>query len=112
MSQDCDTSGSMAPKLFSSQKYNKKADVYSIGIILWQMLTKEKPFKNLSGIQVCVAVSSKNERPEIPVFTQKESKNLITSCYDIKPKNRPSFVEFVKFWMKEKLFILALTKMK
>jgi serine/threonine protein kinase len=76
---------------FCSQKYNEKVDEYSVGIILWQKLTEEKPFKNFSGIQVCAAVSSKNERPQIPAFTQKELKNLIISCWDIKPKSRPSF---------------------
>ncbi|XP_065676899.1 mitogen-activated protein kinase kinase kinase 7 isoform X1 [Hydra vulgaris] len=34
----------MAPEVYRGAKYAEKCDVYSFGIILWQMLTRKKPF--------------------------------------------------------------------
>ena len=36
----------MAPETISSQLYNEKTDVYSFGIILWEIFFEEAPYKS------------------------------------------------------------------
>lgn len=35
--------------MFSGSKYNEKCDVYSFGIMLWEMITRRKPFEDVEG---------------------------------------------------------------
>ena len=38
----------MAPEVASSKPYNQKADVYSFGMILWELVAYEKPFNGMN----------------------------------------------------------------
>lgn len=39
----------MAPEVFEGQIYNEKCDVFSWSIILWEILAREQPFKNIGS---------------------------------------------------------------
>lgn len=39
----------MAPEVFSSNKYDDKCDVFSFGVILWETITRRKPYAELGG---------------------------------------------------------------
>mmetsp|Transcript_6430 Transcript_6430/g.8667 ORF Transcript_6430/g.8667 Transcript_6430/m.8667 type:complete len:112 (-) Transcript_6430:246-581(-) len=53
-------------KVLANHRYAEPADVYSFGIILWEMLTAECPYEGMSPIQCALAVLNKNARPKIP----------------------------------------------
>jgi serine/threonine protein kinase len=36
----------MAPEVISNQKYTEKADVFSYGIILWEIASREPPYRS------------------------------------------------------------------
>jgi mitogen-activated protein kinase kinase kinase 9 len=40
----------MAPEVISSQDYTEKADVFSFGIILWEIASREPPYKSIYSI--------------------------------------------------------------
>jgi len=42
----------MAPEVISGKLYTEKADVFSFGIILWEIASREPPYKNVNGIEV------------------------------------------------------------
>eukprot|EP00897_Mesotaenium_endlicherianum_P003302 jgi/Mesen1/29/ME1078911C05710 len=42
----------MAPEVLEQEPYNEKADVYSYGIVLWELVTREEPFKGCHPMQV------------------------------------------------------------
>jgi serine/threonine protein kinase len=41
----------MAPEILFGRKFNEKCDVYSFGIILWQMLTRKDPFTHHNDLK-------------------------------------------------------------
>ena len=42
----------MAPELLNAKQITTKADVYSFGIVLWEMLTRKHPYQGYSTFQV------------------------------------------------------------
>lgn len=44
----------MAPEVLRNEPSNEKADVYSYGVILWELATLQRPWGNLNPLQVCV----------------------------------------------------------
>ena len=41
-----------APEVLRSQNYNEKSDVYSMGVILWELVTNEEPWGDKTAMQV------------------------------------------------------------
>lgn len=66
MTGNCGTYQWMAPEILNNSHYTEKADIYSYGIVLWELLSRECPYTKLDGIQVAMAVLNKGARPEIP----------------------------------------------
>merc|ERR1719272_129355 len=64
-----DTKGTfrwMAPEVIREETIGLKCDVYSYGIVLWELLTREIPFSDMPLVQVVWAVAECDERPELP----------------------------------------------
>jgi len=85
----------MAPESFSSYNVSEKSDVYSLGMILWECLTGQMPWKDqvLLPFQVVVLVSVRKQRPPIPEDCPKQLASLIQRCWDDDPHRRPSCAE-------------------
>jgi serine/threonine protein kinase len=80
----------MAPEVIRHESYSSNADVYSFGICLWQLITREVPFASMTPIQAAYAVAE-GRRPEIPVTTPRRLQEIIRCCWDQDSHRRPSF---------------------
>jgi len=86
----------MAPEVADARPYNHKADVYSYGMILWELLAAEKPFNNLSREQFYEQVVHGGERPHLNRKKwPEEIVQLISNCWSFEPEVRPNFSEVV-----------------
>ncbi|RDX69605.1 Serine/threonine-protein kinase EDR1, partial [Mucuna pruriens] len=56
----------MAPEVLRNEPANEKCDVYSFGVILWELTTTKIPWRGLNPMQVVGAVGFQNKRLEIP----------------------------------------------
>uniref|UniRef100_A0A9J8AS80 Mitogen-activated protein kinase kinase kinase 20 n=1 Tax=Cyprinus carpio carpio TaxID=630221 RepID=A0A9J8AS80_CYPCA len=81
----------MAPEVIQSLPASETCDTYSYGVVLWEMLTREIPFKGLEGLQVAWLVVEKSERLTIPSSCPDSFACLMRSCWLTDPKDRPLF---------------------
>lgn len=93
VNQDVGTAAIMAPELHRFEKFDQTVDVYSYGIILWEMLTHDIPFADKEPVQIVYCVAQKGERPILPTDVPIPLMKLITSCWAEDPKQRPAFSE-------------------
>lgn len=80
----------MCPEVCRSEPYNQKADVYSFGLILWEMLALEKPFKTLSKSMHRNLVIEYEERPPVHPSWPAGIRQLIGFSWAHEPAVRPS----------------------
>lgn len=86
----------MAPEMIKRKSYGRKVDVYSFGLILWEMLTSTIPYEDMTPIQAAFAVVNKNMRPVIPVECPPAMRALIEQCWSLQPEKRLEFWQVVK----------------
>lgn len=56
----------MAPELVSDpERVSEKADVWSLGMVLWEMLTRQVPFTHLTPQQIIAGLMVGNLQPEV-----------------------------------------------
>jgi len=86
-----------APEVFLGQQYSEKADVYSFGIIMWELLALEQPFQDMGGFQVAMRVSQDDLRPPIPEKhdAPEDYISLMTACWSRSPDDRPAFSDII-----------------
>ncbi|RGB39557.1 kinase-like domain-containing protein [Rhizophagus diaphanus] len=75
---------------------NEKSDVYSVGVLLWEISSGHPPFKN-EPYDIGLAVEISMGRREIPVFeTSKNYVKIYTDCWNSEPNDRPTMNEVAK----------------
>uniref|UniRef100_A0A667ZD06 Mitogen-activated protein kinase kinase kinase 20 n=1 Tax=Myripristis murdjan TaxID=586833 RepID=A0A667ZD06_9TELE len=85
----------MAPEVIQSLPVSETCDTFSYGVVLWEMLTREIPFKGLEGLQVAWLVVEKNERLTIPSSCPASFAELMRKCWMAEAKDRPMFKQIL-----------------
>ncbi|KAJ8752505.1 hypothetical protein K2173_004793 [Erythroxylum novogranatense] len=85
----------MAPELLNgnSSKVSDKVDVFSFGIVLWEILTGEEPYANMHYGAIIGGIVNNTLRPAIPSLCDPEWKRLMEQCWAPNPASRPSFTD-------------------
>ncbi|GAB0097019.1 Mitogen-activated protein kinase kinase kinase [Sergentomyia squamirostris] len=81
----------MAPEVIKSEPCSEKVDIWSYGIVLWELLTCEIPYKDVDSSAIIWGVGSNQLKLPIPETCPDGFKLLLKQCWELKPRNRPSF---------------------
>lgn len=85
----------MAPELLEGKQYSIKVDVYSYGILLWEILSRKTPYKNLnSPMAILKYVAIDKKRPSLDLIDSECPKEIIEvmeRCWEHEPSKRPDF---------------------
>jgi serine/threonine protein kinase len=86
----------IAPEILRGQNYTKAADIYSFGIIMYEVISGLPPYHNIShdnnlAIRIC-----KGLRPRFNIKVPQLIVRLIKECLDANPLNRPKAEEIKK----------------
>ncbi|KDP25496.1 hypothetical protein JCGZ_20652 [Jatropha curcas] len=85
----------MAPEILRNEPSDEKSDVFSFGVILWELMTVSIPWINLNSIQVVGVVGFMDRRLELPEGLDPQVTSIIRDCWRSDPEQRPSFEEII-----------------
>ncbi|KAJ4916086.1 Protein kinase superfamily protein [Raphanus sativus] len=85
----------MAPEVLRNEPADEKCDVYSYGVILWELFTLQQPWGKMNPMQVVGAVGFQHRRLEIPESVDPRIADIISKCWQTDPRLRPSFAEIM-----------------
>ncbi|POG76255.1 kinase-like domain-containing protein, partial [Rhizophagus irregularis DAOM 181602=DAOM 197198] len=83
----------IAPEIFKGSAFSKETDIYSFGMVMWELTTGCKPFANVEHDHNLIYKILDGERPKITEDTPECYATLMKSCWDPNPKKRPSIKE-------------------
>lgn len=90
----------MAPEVLREEHYLEASDVYSYGVILWEMLTGEIPHQGRSIAQITGSVGFYKQTLEVPPMAQECLRKVARNCLLPEPWRRPSFADIIRYMEK------------
>ncbi|KAK9296820.1 hypothetical protein QLX08_009233 [Tetragonisca angustula] len=90
----------MAPESLADHVYTSKSDVWSFGVLLWELVTLgASPYPGVD-VHNLYNLLKAGYRMERPANCSQQLYKLMTSCWHQEPAMRPSFKELVSHWEK------------
>ncbi len=79
----------IASEIFNGKPFSQASDIYSMGMIMWELTTGCKPFANIEHDHKLIYEIIDGKRPEITNDTPELFADLMKKCWDSDPKKRP-----------------------
>ncbi|XP_061599599.1 LOW QUALITY PROTEIN: mitogen-activated protein kinase kinase kinase 9 [Cololabis saira] len=81
----------MAPEVIRSSTFSKGSDVWSYGVLLWELLTGEVPFRGIDSLAVAYGVAMNKLALPVPSTCPEPFARLMQNCWSPDPHSRPHF---------------------
>jgi hypothetical protein len=81
----------MAPEILRNEPSDEKCDVYSYGVVLYELVTGQEPWHSLNPMQVVGAVGFAGQRLQLPPELDPAVAAIILACWKTNSRDRPSF---------------------
>lgn len=85
----------MAPEVIKQTSYTRKADIWSLGCLVVEMMTGNHPFPDCSQLQAIFKIGGGKAAPTIPKHASDEAKTFLNQTFEIDHNLRPSADELM-----------------
>ncbi|KAF7668934.1 hypothetical protein LDENG_00269400 [Lucifuga dentata] len=86
----------MAPEVIKLSLFSKSSDVWSFGVLLWELLTGEVPYREIDALAVAYGVAMNKLTLPIPSTCPEPFAQLLGECWSSNPHSRPSFTSILR----------------
>jgi len=81
----------MAPESLAHRNYSKKSDVWTFGIVVYEIVAQCEPHKDKDIFDAGVRIRDEGLTPEIPFNCPPKLRNIMQLCWQKQPNQRPTF---------------------
>lgn len=81
----------MAPEVIKTNTFSKASDVWSFGVVLWELLTGQVPYRDVEPLAVAYGVAMNSLTLPVPSTCPDFFSGLMKDCWQQDPHKRPSF---------------------
>lgn len=85
----------MAPEVVKQTTYGFKADIWSVGCLVVEMMTGSHPYPDCSQLQAIFKIGAGRIFPAIPEYASQDSRELLFQCFEVNQEFRPSAAELL-----------------
>jgi len=87
----------MAPELIKGELYDSKVDIWSLGIMVMEMIEGEPPYLDKNPVEALVSISTKGI-PDLfdPTQTSSVLRDFLSKCCSVSPSIRPTAAELLR----------------
>lgn len=86
----------MAPEVIHEKKFGPEADVYSFGIIAYEILTNDRSFTNMVKKYESFDDIPQNILPNLSLIKNDHLRSIVMKCLSLDPKERPTFPDIIE----------------
>ena len=86
----------LSPELCAEKPYNHKTDIWSLGCVLYELLTYKHPFDAKTIASLMLKIMKADYEP-VPGNYDKNLRYIVKRCLQKEPKQRPSIFEILEF---------------
>eukprot|EP00803_Ostreobium_quekettii_P004022 evm.model.scf_590.2 EVM.evm.TU.scf_590.2 scf_590:11350-17425(+) len=83
----------MAPEIHEGQPHNFDSDVFSFGVVMYELASQDWPYRGVSAVQIVGRKRKGNPPCSLPADCPPKLKDLLRKCIDPSPIRRPSMVD-------------------
>ncbi|PRP82193.1 hypothetical protein PROFUN_10402 [Planoprotostelium fungivorum] len=85
----------MAPEAIVNREYSRKSDVFSFGVVIWEILTVQDPFPDLGPVEAAMQVVREGVRLTPPSDTPEDLSVIMNLSWKTDPQERPTFAQIL-----------------
>ena len=85
----------LSPEIIQGKLYDNKSDIWSLGVLLYEMMTFKMPFEANTLPMLSMKIMRGNYTPLSSMYT-KDLREIVSKCLMVDPSRRPSIREILK----------------
>lgn len=87
----------MAPEAVQQKSYTRKADIWSVGCLIVEMLTGTHPFPDLTQMQAIFKIGTSGAKPPFPSDISVEAVEFLDKSFELDQSKRPDASELLEY---------------